>query len=54
MPEDYCAKQTYPGSMEEPPEYCENEAVEGSEFCPRHGGIEPDPDAARDARNEGL
>lgn len=33
-----CSYQTYPGSEQhlEPPEYCENDAVPGEEFCILH------------------
>ena len=35
---DACAYQTYPGSEQylEPPEYCENDAMPGEEFCTLH------------------
>lgn len=32
------------GTGEDPPEYCEHEALERSDYCPEH-----DPDAAEDA-----
>lgn len=31
-----CAAQTFGGSLYEPPEYCENETVLGSEYCSQH------------------
>ena len=34
----YCSAQTFGGTHLEPPEYCENYTVRGSEHCSRHGG----------------
>ena len=33
---DFCDTQTYPGSYESPPEYCEDEPLDGTDKCPRH------------------
>jgi len=44
---DWCDTRTYPGSLDEPPEYCENEPIEGTDKCPKHTD-DRDPDAARD------
>jgi hypothetical protein len=42
-----CIAVTFPQTLETPPEYCENEALEGEEFCAQHIGNdedwEPDP-----------
>lgn len=35
----YCNEEIRPGTLEDPPEFCENEAIEDSEFCELH-----DPD----------
>ena len=43
---EFCVAETYPeqryGDAPQPAEYCENEAVEGEEYCPFHLGVEPD------------
>lgn len=31
-----CIHQTSPGTLEEPAEYCENEAEDDSEYCDQH------------------
>ena len=33
---DYCTEQVFPGSLDCPPEWCENEAEEGEELCRWH------------------
>lgn len=45
-----CEWQTFRGTLEEPPEYCEEFAITGDNFCAQHA--EQDPDAARDWANE--
>lgn len=42
---DSCQHQTLAGSLESPPEYCENDAVDDG-LCEEHAG--PDPDYLRD------
>lgn len=41
---DLCEYQTYAATLETPAEYCEEDAVEGEEYCPGHLLYEPDPD----------
>jgi hypothetical protein len=43
-----CEFQTYAANRTNPAEYCDNEAVEGEEFCEYHMPHEPDPDEWRD------
>ena len=48
-----CIAVTYPQTLETPVEYCENEVLEGEEFCSQHIGPdeddwEPDLDALFD------
>lgn len=35
-----CEYQTYAGNLEQPAEYCENEAVEGEDLCEDHLPVE--------------
>ena len=49
--EEFCSVQTYGGTLETPPEYCEDEAIvwdaDGIGYCHRHrAGADdgPDPD----------
>jgi len=39
-----CSFQTYPGSEQflEPPEFCDGDALPGTEFCTEHTGIYDD------------
>ena len=37
-----CIAVTFQQTLETPPEYCENEAVEGEEFCAQHLGNDED------------
>ena len=48
---DFCDTVTFRGSLEEPPEYCEDEPLDGTDKCGRHTD-DLDPDAARDWANE--
>jgi hypothetical protein len=48
---EYCDTVTFRGSVEEPPEYCENEPIEGTDKCPRHTD-DRDWDAIRDSAIE--
>jgi len=48
---EYCETQTYPGTFEQPPEWCENDPIDGTDKCPRHTD-DRDWDAIRDAANE--
>ena len=37
LPEpEFCTRVLWPGTSVSPPEYCENEAMEGEEFCEVH------------------
>ncbi|WP_181034074.1 hypothetical protein [Arthrobacter sp. GMC3] len=49
--DDFCDTVTFRGSLEEPPEYCENEPIEGTDKC-RHHIDDRDWDAIRDSANE--
>lgn len=42
------------GDAPEPPEYCDEDAVDGSELCERHGGFDegPDPDEQHDRERD--
>lgn len=40
----YCAFETYRQTLETPAEFCEDEALEGSEFCDFHQPYEPEDD----------
>lgn len=42
-----CLAEAHPGSHLEPPTYCDEEAIEGSDYCRGH-----DPDAAADRLEE--
>lgn len=48
---EYCMHETYAATRETPAEHCEEEALEGADFCEYHGG-EADPDDARELAYE--
>lgn len=51
----YCAEEVRPGDLESPPEFCEEEALEGSDFCYSHdpdGAAADHADALAEARME--
>ena len=50
-PEAFCDTVTFRGSAKEPPEYCENEPLDGTDKCGRHTD-DRDWDAIRDSANE--
>lgn len=56
VPEEFCTEETYSADRNGPAEQCGDAAFDGTERCEKHQpyNMEPDPDAARDARNEGL
>lgn len=47
---DLCSVQTYAATLETPPEFCENEAVDGEDVCLGHLALayEPDDELALD------
>lgn len=38
----YCAAELYAGTRDDPPEHCDEEAAEGSDYCERHSGASCD------------